>query len=150
MKSAPKQLSHADGDANEQARIQLRPSVRKAWGDWVASMPWTHFATLTFANESSEARAKREFGRWIRWLEQRSRHPVGYVLAIERGRGGWLHLHALVDCDDLSAATLRLTWHAGRSDVRDYDPKLAAAHYVTKEIAGSVIDYDVRLQSHWA
>lgn len=119
--------------------------LRYAWGEWLGPIPWSHFATLTFAREPTIEGALRQYRRWIRRLEQRAQRKVYSFRVAERSGGGILHYHALIlGTDALSAPAIQLAWSAGRAQVSPYDASRGAAYYVSKDVATSP-DYDVDL-----
>jgi hypothetical protein len=143
MKKSVARLGVKERNPREWARIESLPILREAWGCWLGSKQWTHFGTLTLTHEGTAEALKRQFKRWIRRLEQRSQGRVGWFVAIERSPGGLLHAHALVHGAALSVTDLRKAWPAGRIDLREYDARLGAVYYVTKEMAGPIVDYDI-------
>jgi len=147
-----------------------RPSARSlaaAWGEYLAPYAWDHWLTLTFAPPRpphlggavrlGPARpgaerpgpppdyAHREFGRFVRRLEDCGSEPVWWFRGDELGeRLGRLHLHALLGgTGALLESSLGRQWRAGWSLVKRYDPALGAAHYVTKYATKGLADYDV-------
>jgi hypothetical protein len=142
---------------SEQDRIsKMRPTYQQSWskstpkqltsefGDWLGKWNWTHFATLTFALSATEGSGRAQFLRWIRRLQQRSGGPVGWFYAFERGLGGSLHLHALLEAP-LPAKAAQAAWSAGRAEVVPYDRDRGARYYIAKDIWTSGLDYDMHL-----
>lgn len=132
---------------------KMRPDYQQSWskstpkqlatefGDWLGQWNWTHFATLTFRYPASEASGRAQFLRWIRRLQQRSGGPVGWFYAFERGLGGSLHLHALVEAH-LPPKAVQATWSGGRAEVVPYDRDRGARYYIAKDIWASGLEYD--------
>ena len=119
--------------------------LRRAWGEWLGKQDWDHFATLTFTHPNSSWAARRQFHRWIRRLEQRAQGRVHWFFVAEKGAAETLHLHALIDgTRGLPDSALADAWDTGRCDVSKYDRNRGAPHYLTKQIGGPVIDYDLR------
>ena len=125
----------------QQPRSESTHELETAWGDLLDVWTWTHFATLTFARPVGEEGARLEFGRWIRRLQQRSRGKVGRFYAAERGSGGLLHLHALIEAS-LPPEAAQAAWLAGRAEVVPYDRTRGARFYVTKGIGTSDLMYE--------
>ncbi len=142
-------------------------SLAAAWGEYLAPYDWNHWLTLTFASPRppdlggpvrlgparpgperpgpSPDYAHREFGRFVRRLEDRGGGPVWWFRGDELGeRLGRLHLHALLGgTGGLLESSVGREWQAGFSVVKRYDPALGAAHYLTKYAAKRLADYDV-------
>ncbi len=135
-----------------------------AWGDWLSEFEWSHWATLTFrpyvVPESPGLApptplrprpgpptdfARRAFGGFIGRLEDRCGEPLAWFRGDELGeRLGRLHLHALLSgTDGLFPSTVGQSWPYGFSAVEVYDPKLGAAHYLTKYVTKSLASYDL-------
>lgn len=116
------------------------------WGTWLEAMSWDHFATLTFAYQSSPEHAQSRFKQWIRRLEQRAQRRVDYFYFVERGAGGTVHIHAiLLGTGGLSEKSISAAWMQGRSDISAYRVRGGAARYVVKAIATAESLYDIRL-----
>ncbi len=142
-------------------------SLAAAWGEYLAPYAWDHWLTLTFAPPRplhlgggvrlGPARpgaerpgpppdyAHREFGRFVRRLEDCGGEPVWWFRGDELGeRLGRFHLHALLGgTGGLLETSLGREWQAGFSLVKRYDPALGAAHYITKYATKGLADYDV-------
>ncbi len=77
-------------------------------------------------------------------LEQRAHRRVDWFYAVEAGSGGWVHLHALTSgTAGLWPAALHAAWPHGWTRVTRFDPGRGAAHYVTKNIAHEMVEYDI-------
>ena len=122
--------------------LRLTLQARRSLGVWLArGFVWHHFTTLTFAFPRSEERALTDFRRWLRRLEQRAKHGVGWFAALERGAAGRLHLHVLTaHTDHLESKALEKAWPCGRVDAARYDPARGAAYYLTKDIGAESVD----------
>lgn len=84
--------------------LNLHPSIRESWGEWVGRQPWDLFVTLTSEKQTHpEAMLKRfrycmnkasdhVYGR--NW--DRSGRGVQWVCGLERTKQGWPHSHAVV------------------------------------------------------
>jgi hypothetical protein len=120
----------------------------KAWahgvGDWWGSYFWSHVVHLTVDGRWSPERLLQRFEReYIRFAEKTAQCYIPYAFAIEGGvLGDQPHLHGLTyGTHRLSSDRLEHAWRFGRAQVAVYDPTLGAAHYLTKEIGGRVLDY---------
>ncbi len=143
---------------------KARQSIPEAWGAYLSEFEWSHWTTLTFRPyERPESPglgptrplrlrpgpppdfARRAFAGFIRHLEQQAHQPLAWFRGDELGeRLGRLHLHALVDgTAGLLPATLAATWPCGFTRIEVYDPKLGAAHYLTKYAVKTLADYDL-------
>ena len=135
-------------DDNREPEME-RWRLRQVWGDWLSEFVWHHFVTLTFRPDKPEKpgqRVKRErsidaierlfkfgFVRRASWFTHR---PLAWYAVIERGKGGLLHVHALMwGTDALTMDQFGSAWKAGLCDIARYDWRLGAAHYVAKDIA---------------
>ena len=128
----------------EAERLWFTMRVRSVFGAWLGQFQWDHFVTLTFAYQSSEQSAVRQFKRWIRRLDQRAQQKVSWFYVVERFASGAYHLHALVHgTASLETSALRKAWRCGRPDVSRYDPQRGATYYVTKKIGADVVGYDI-------
>ena len=71
----------------------------RAWAEWVGRVPWDAFWVLTFDPERvrsvSRESAEYEAYRWLAFLGYLGRRPVGWIAAVELGRGGAWHVHVL-------------------------------------------------------
>ena len=131
-------------DPTDALREALRGHVRLEWGQWLMKFLWHHFATLTFANSPSIEGAVRQFGRWVRHLEQRTQQAIHWFYALERGAAGLLHFHVLTrGTDGIDSRAIGQAWPCGRSDVSAYDPKRGATYYVTKFVGADHVEYDL-------
>lgn len=126
--------------ANEERR-----KVRNAWGEFLEGLPWDHYTTLTFGMKSGPDFARRAFGTWVRRLEREAGIPLLWFVGFEDGRLlGRLHLHALLgNTYELTTGFMSTLWRHGFSRIAPFQPKLGAAHYVTKYVTKELLDYDV-------
>ena len=129
----------------ERNSLNDQRALRLAWGEFLEGLPWDHFVTLTFRQASGPDYARRAFGQWIRRLEREARTRLLWFVGFEDGRLlGRLHLHALVgNTDGLAESTLEEAWTPGFARIQRFQPRLGAAHYVTKYITKDMLDYDV-------
>lgn len=131
----------------------LDRSLLPAWGAFLSDFAWHHFLTLTFRRESVQDFARRQFLSYIGRLERESGRSLFWFYGTEYGKLGRLHLHALTGNTDGMGAVLNAEWYQdanrgarGFARVKEYDPLLTAAHYVTKYITKSLADYDLSPQ----
>lgn len=143
----PRQQSSLLSRSEVMARHETA-AIRRAWGEWLESLPWGHFVTLTFKYDTSSDAAVREFNRWVRRLEQRAQGPLGYFRVIEEGIGGLHHLHVLIGgTQSIGVSSVKASWPNGMSEVVVYKPHGGAARYVSKSLETG--DYDLRLPTIW-
>ena len=117
--------------------------LREAWAEVVGQIPWQWFLTLSFDLKRvfSVSRATVEHeATWFNNLVCKIlRLPVGWVCAVERGRGGLLHAHVLMTADRLhwSPEPAQHAWRArnGRIDLRRVTDQAGIALYTTKTAA---------------
>lgn len=84
--------------------MDVQPSLRGAWGDWIGRQPWDLFVTLTSEKQTHPEAMLKRFRYCMRHAEDhvygRSRKPAGHTLqwvcGIERTKQGWPHSHAVV------------------------------------------------------
>jgi hypothetical protein len=128
---------------DEALLLRLVLSARRGWGHWLCyAFIWHHFATLTFAYDPTLETVLGNLKRWVRYLERRSRGPVGCFYVIERGTAGRLHAHVLlVGTLPLLTAELERGWQPGRADVSIYDRQRPGSFYLTKDIGLGAVDW---------
>lgn len=116
-------------------------------GDWLDSLPWCHFATLTFGERHNEASARRAFARYVRRVEQRAQERCTWFAAFEGLSEAELpHVHALLNgTSRLGVDAVRSAWRGGIAEVRVYKASHGAAHYVAKHLGSERADYDFNL-----
>lgn len=134
--------------------------LKQAMGEWLGGLaPWDVFSTWTFSRLVRVNGAVYWARRHLTWLEKAAQQPIYAFLGVERGQnGGLLHVHALVGnvghlktyCGErLEAGTWGCTccqvhaWPCGIARVLPYDPKLGAAHYVSKYITKRLAEWDL-------
>jgi len=118
--------------------------LRKSFTDFLSrdTFAWDCFGTFTFAR----ARTQRTIDSLANLLRSLHRSRGGWYrafIAEERGPGGGrLHLHALVEHPGRTIWDLKRDWQrksgTGGAFVREFDPSLGAAYYVTKYIIKDV------------
>lgn len=89
--------------------VALRPSLRDAWSDWLASRPWDLFLTLTSERRTHPESLHKRFRWYVHQISDdlygraRTRRgtPIEYVNGIERHKSGWPHSHALLRLPDV-------------------------------------------------
>lgn len=101
--------------------------------DWLRQYEWTHYCTLTFRFSTSPHAARREFARYIRWLEQRSQHRVDWFNTVERGSGGHTHIHTLLNVANMTGQEIKRTWRSGFTQIRRYNQRKGAPEYTAKQ-----------------
>ena len=122
----------------------------KAWaeglGGWLGSYLWSHVVHLTVDGRWSPERLVQRFEReFVRFAAKTAQRSIPYAFAIEGGAlGDQPHLHGLIyGTDRLNSERPEGAWRYGRAEAVAYEPKLGAAHYLTKEIGDRVLDYGV-------
>ncbi len=136
----------------------------KAWAGFLAQFDWSHFLTLTFRPYAplvvaglAPAKplgprpgpppdyAHRAFERFVNDLGRRVGQSPFWFRADEFGEQlGRLHFHALIGgVRSLTVETIKPAWREGFSVVREYDPDLRVAHYLTKYVRKDLADYDM-------
>ncbi len=125
---------------------QARPSrtrLREAWASLLGRFPWEWFVTLTIDPKRvfpvSCAVVEREATEWCHQVARMLRLPVGWVCALERGRGGGWHAHVLMIAERFgwSPKAALPVWRErnGRIDARRVTDRAGIALYTTKEAA---------------
>ena len=118
--------------------------ITEAMGRFLDRFDWAHFHTLTFAQESGEDYAVREWGRWRRLVEREAGVALSWFFGVEYGRLGRLHLHALTgNTERLPADVMRDQWRAGHSRILPYDRDKGATHYVSKYVTKQLAAWDL-------
>jgi hypothetical protein len=97
--------------------------------------PWEWYMTLTFRGSPSLGQSFRAWGSLMAWLRERSAVP-NYFRGVEWQLRGAPHFHALMFGVDQAARRMSVVdwwWQRhGIARVLQYDPLLAARHYVAK------------------
>jgi len=146
----------------ERERDSLSPAeqVNQAMGRWLEGLaPWDVFSTWTFSRLVRIHGAMYWARRHLKHLEKTAQQPIYAFVGVEPGQtGGLLHVHALVGnvahlkayCGDrLEPGKWGCTccmvhcWPAGIARVLPYEPKLGAAHYVSKYITKRLAEWDL-------
>jgi hypothetical protein len=119
--------------------------TQKAFGHWLHAYEWNHFVTATCETERSVAIITRHFvNGFVRRAAFEAHGFVAWFAVIEKGKGGRLHVHALVGGTGLvSGAQLGRCWKLGNCHAVEYDPALGAAYYVTKDVQDRALWWDV-------
>jgi hypothetical protein len=120
----------------------VRPDLRRPLGEWLSSVPWDWFVTLTFAVSVHPEQADKRFRRWI-WLLKRERRKVGWVRVLESQERQVLHIHALF-CFAGREEARRLTamhrWEEigqGYARISSYDPQRGGTYYLGKDLVNA-------------
>lgn len=120
--------------------------IRRTWGEWLNNYPWHHWCHLTFANAPTQEAAIQQYRVWIRRLEQRAQQKLSWFYALERGMGGRLHLHALIEgTSDLPTTEIKEAWSEGRAEASGYNEYLGATFYIAKSVGddSKLVQYDL-------
>jgi len=114
--------------------------------EWLSTMPWDWWCTLTFKTEQWPESADRAFREWTAELRKDS-PALGFFVGQERGRLQRLHLHALIG--GLATHVRRtVAWKRwdrrhGFAQVQPYDPDRGASHYITKYVTKDFEGWDI-------
>ena len=104
---------------------------------WLSTMPWDWWCTLTFKTEYSPDAADRAFRRWTAELRKDS-PALGFFVGHEIGRQGRLHLHALIGGLEThvqrTVAWRRWFRRHGRAQLQPYDSDRGATNYAAKYV----------------
>lgn len=126
--------------------------VRDELSGWLQGFPWDFWFTGTFRSEMNVKdtfRAKKYFNSFIKDIERTGVPIVDYFMAVERFKDGeFTHVHALLNkVRSLRYLDVWEKWFKryGRALVEGYDPKLGAAHYLTKYVVKELCDWDLRI-----
>ena len=63
---------------------------------------------------------------------------------MEATHRGHVHIHTLIDAP-LTPNEVRRSWQGGRAKVERFDPSRCWRYYITKQMDGPAIDYDISL-----
>ena len=118
-------------------------AVPATWAAFLAQFYWSHFVTLTFRFAVSNELAMRNAQVWIRRLHQRNQRRVEWFLAMERGRLGNSHIHALLDASNLGCSEVREAWRYGFAEASYFDEARKGFAYVVKNITREDALYDI-------
>lgn len=120
------------------------PEVQQAWAAMISSVSWHHFAHLTFREEAPADVARRDFDRYVRFLERWAQGPVDWAVTVERTHRTHYHLHALLkNTRALPTRDLVNRWLPGHARVTIYRRHSGAEEYMTKAITRESCDVDV-------
>lgn len=141
----------AEQDAGAERTVSPAQQLKRALGRHLGTYPWDHFLTLTFRRESVADFAIRSWNGYVTRLELAAGSPLVWFYGTEYGKLGRLHIHALtLNTGVLPIARLHREWFQaegtgarGRTRVLPYDPRLGAAHYVSKYVTKDLAEYDV-------
>jgi hypothetical protein len=140
--------------------VPSNEELKNAMGEWLGQLaPWDVFSTWTFSRPVQLGGAMFWARRHLRWLEKVAAQGVYGFLGVERGAtGGLLHLHALLGnlghlkpyCGKRLApgewgrsCCMVHAWPCGYARVLPYDPKLGAAHYVSKYVTKRLAEWEL-------
>lgn len=106
--------------------------LQDAWTEWLRSLDWKYFSTLSFGYPVEPPHALRAVESWIAPL------PRAYAaLGLQHGpAGGFLHVHALVGGVrrvPLTETFLRDRWRRGSAVVDGYRPRLGGVEYMVRQ-----------------
>jgi len=124
----------------DQAEVVLAPpELQDAWAQLLGDLQWDFFVTLTFDPKRvfpvGRARAQAEATAWCNTVAASVRRPVGWLVALERGRSGLWHAHVLLIGAPGNIGAAAAMWHArnGRIDVQRVTAAAGAVLYSSKE-----------------
>ena len=131
------------GGADWSGRSRTRGrELSQAWATWLACVAWQYFVTLTFDPKKvfpvDAALASREAFWWFGQVGRLHRRPVGWLYAVERGRGGAHHVHGLlvgVPGELGSAPAAMWEQRNGRCHVQPVTGSRRAVLYTSKDAA---------------
>jgi hypothetical protein len=131
------------GGADFSGRSRTRGrELSQVWATWLACIAWQYLVTLTFDPKKvfpvDATLASREAFSWCGQVGRLVRRPVGWLYAVEQGRGGALHAHVLmvgVPAGLGAAPPAIWTQRNGRFHVRPVDDTRRGPLYTTKEAA---------------
>lgn len=133
-----------DEERREQERLKR---VRWKWTEWLSSVEWSHWVTLTFGRKTGLFRAQWDFKRrWIRRLEQTAQNRVDWFAVYERDDYTRLHIHALIrGTDRLEPEELRRAWGGlGHATAPKFDTTRNGIAYTVKRLGEPDVFYDAR------
>jgi len=146
-----------------------KPEEKEAWLEVISRYEYDLFVTLTFQEDTKQWLAEKRFEKWVaslnkelfgRRYKQRNRGIRGVVVYGNQKRGT-LHFHALLyakGLKDLNMEYMAKLWKCngqknkntgtllnkivnGHADIKIYDPKQGAKHYLANHtFQGGVFD----------
>lgn len=128
-------------------RTRLRgDELSRVWGEWIGRIPWEIFVTLTFDSERgfrlSRDMASREAFWWLGLVARLCRKPLAWAYAIERGKSGLWHVHALImGAGEPNWSTLEGVWRMrnGMAVAKPVHSVAGIALYTTKQATGGEV-----------
>jgi hypothetical protein len=144
MSRARPRCQHGMSERNDwSGRDRVRGhELSQAWAIWLSCVAWQYFVTLTFDPKkvfpANAALASTEAFWWCGQVGRVLRSAVGWVYAVERGRGGAWHAHGLlVGVPGGLGKAPAAIWaqRNGRIHVRLVDDTNRGVLYTTKEAA---------------
>jgi hypothetical protein len=137
--------------------------VTAAWVEWLRSLDWQYFSTLSFGYPVQPSQARRAVEEWLapptqpdpvdEGLPEAPRPQAYAALGLQRGPvGGLIHVHALVGGVrrvPLTETHLRGRWRKGDALVEGYRPRLGGVEYMVRqadviELVGTPVPYRLR------
>ena len=134
MTDAQTPRNEAAADQEPASPTAATTDLIRATADFLGQFRVTHVATLTTRIDLSEERMHREFLRFRRDLERRSRTRVGWAMVMEYTHVGRVHIHAVLDVQRLSVQEIQRSWQPGFSKIQVFDPERGWLRYFAKEI----------------
>lgn len=130
----PRRRPGVRGPSDDSAHRSVRSSVLAAI-EYVLALGLSRVSTLTFELDLTDGQAKAEFRRFLRRLRKKvGRFP--YLMVVEHGRRGRVHLH-LAHRPDLDLDAVAACWLAGTAWVprhpKPWWNEATAAAYVVKD-----------------
>jgi hypothetical protein len=132
-------------------------SLQEAYGNWLNTINWTHFVTLTsyYPLKPYAARMKMQrFGEYLRYI-LKDDFNLFWVVEQCYDKGG-VHIHALLRINNPPIAPKSLIVHAWHKEakpagygkhnlvhIQDYDPSKGGNYYVVKYIGNPDADHDI-------
>lgn len=117
--------------------------VPAAWCEMIKGFTWNHYAHLTFRAATSGYSARRQFDRYVRFLERCVQGPVDWALSVERTHAAHHHVHALLKGTCGRVGFLEDKWTHGYSRVTVYRPNGGAEEYLTKALTPDTWHIDI-------
>jgi hypothetical protein len=114
------------------------------YATWLFEFRWHFVGTLTFRYETGPMKARADFLRYVRRIEETTGSEPAWFYSIERGHFDGLHLHFLLASEvKTSPRIVAKLWRSGFAEVERYRGNLGAIIYVTKNISSDSAEWEI-------
>jgi hypothetical protein len=127
----------SNGDDGKKRRTNpwSRNRVSEEFAKFFDRFEWDHTICLTFKGRLGEETARKMVENWLRHLNQMAQRRVGYAVSRERGAGGRIHFHVVIEgTQKLRKREVARSWRHGIASVAKFDRAQGGLSYLTKDL----------------